>query len=69
MQLTNLKKIRTARGCSRRALAEKTGLSPQAIYYLEKGTNSARPSTAKLLALVLDTNVADLCGEPAKVPA
>lgn len=68
MQLTNLATVRKARGMTQCDLADATGLTPAAISHLETGRRNARPSTTRLLAMLLYTSVEDLTADPVNEP-
>ena len=62
-----LRQLRELRRFSRRALAEQSGVSAEAIKSLENG-NVGRPGTIEALAAALDVLPQDLMGSPAVAP-
>jgi transcriptional regulator with XRE-family HTH domain len=58
-----IRSIREQRGWSLRALAERSGLSINAISLIERGENSPTVSTLHLLATALDVCIADFFTE------
>lgn len=56
----HLKEVREAKGLSRGALARKSGVSPQAICYIEAGVRVPKVNTLGALAEVLGVEMSDL---------
>ncbi len=56
----NLKRVRTEKGMSQAALAEKTGLNQSSIAYFERGARQPLLATAQALAEALDCELAEL---------
>lgn len=57
----NLKAIREKQGMSRGTLARKSGVSPQAICYIEAGVRVPKVSTLGALAEVLGVEMEEIC--------
>jgi transcriptional regulator with XRE-family HTH domain len=59
VDVANVQELRINRGLSQRQLAEKAGLSPGAVWRVEK-RGSGRPNTLKKIADVLGVRPVDL---------
>ncbi len=57
--MANLQELRINQGLSQRQLADKAGLSPGAVWNLEK-RGSGHPNTLKKIADVLEVRTVDL---------
>jgi transcriptional regulator with XRE-family HTH domain len=62
--VNNLRLIRKARGLTQRQLADRAGITPYMVSYLENGQRVGSARTALKLAGALDVSVEDLYTEP-----
>ena len=60
----NLRNLRKRRKLTQRELSDLSGVSQQAISFIENGRNTPNEGTLQLLAKALDSSVAELTGEP-----
>jgi transcriptional regulator with XRE-family HTH domain len=58
--MQRMKECRERAGLSRKELAEKTGLAPRTIDYIEDGVKSPRVENAMKIARALGVTIADL---------
>ncbi len=61
--MSELRRLRRARGLSQEALAEKSGVSAFTITELERGKRQSYPATLAKLAAALDVTISQLMGE------
>lgn len=59
-----IRRGRLAKGLTQAELADKVGLSRQAIWLIESDRNGVRPPTLRKIADALDVDVADLAVLP-----
>ena len=64
-----IRKLRISRGLSLRALADRGGMSANAISLIERGENSPTVSTLHQLTTALDVSIADLFNEESSLSA
>lgn len=64
-----IRKLRISRGLSLRALADRGGMSANAISLIERGENSPTVSTLHQLTTALDVSIADLFNEETSLNA
>lgn len=64
----NLRAARKKKGWTQKDLAEHSGVSQQAVSFIETGRNTPSEGTMRLLADALGCTVAELMGEVVSVP-